>query len=66
MRLFKEGNILSPIQFIHIDLKRSIRIRSGFCFNSVDEEKYTLDASEINELHEVINGNKIPFNSYSI
>ena len=66
MRLFKEGNIFSPIQFIYIDLKKPIRVSSGFCFNSVNEEKYTLDASEINELHEFINGNKIPFKDSSV
>ncbi len=66
MRLFTEGNIVSPLQITYIDLNPPIQLASSFSLNVVEHEKYHLDESKIDILSKFIEGNALPFKDKSL
>ena len=66
MRLFREGNIVSPLQVIYIDQKKPIRLSTGFSLNNVEREEYHLDECEIGILSEFIRETVLPFKDQSL
>lgn len=66
LRLFKEGNIVSPLQYIYLDFESPISSISYFSYGLVLRDRYTLDDSEIDNLNEFINKNELPFEDNSL
>ncbi|MGP6207925.1 hypothetical protein ACNF42_07870 [Cuniculiplasma sp. SKW3] len=61
LRLFKEGNICMPVEFMYVDTNEPIRLYSMRVYNIVQREIYHLDKSEVDSLSKFLREVSLPF-----
>lgn len=66
MRLFKEGNVISPLALTYLNVEVPTRLISSYSNVLTQREEYNLGCREVDELNDFLKKVRLPFSDRSV